>query len=157
MSIYQFSVKDAEGKSLSMDQYQGKVLLIVNTATKCGLAPQLDGLQELYERFGEETFSVIAFPTNQFANQEPLKDGEIGSFCSMNFGITFPILGKIDVNGVNEDPLYTYLKKNASGFLSSKIKWNFTKFLVDQNGNVVKRFSPTTEPSKIVPYIEKLL
>ena len=129
----------------------------VNTATKCGFAPQFDELQKLYETYKDQGFTVLGFPCNQFRDQEPVKDDDMEQACKINFGVTFPLLAKIDVNGADADPLYRHLKKEASGILGSSIKWNFTKFLVDRDGSVVKRFSPTTTPLKFEKRIQKLL
>lgn len=157
MSIYDFKVKDQNGQEVSMNDYKGKVLLIVNTATGCGFTPQFDGLQDLYEKYQDEGFEILDFPCNQFGNQAPGSDEEIASFCSSRYGITFKQFSKIDVNGDNEEPLYTFLKSQKKGVMGSKIKWNFTKFLVDREGNVVERFAPTTEPKKIDEKIAKVL
>lgn len=158
MNVYDFKVKTSRGEQKSMEDYRGKVLLIVNTATKCGLAPQFNDLQRLHETYQNEGLAVVGFPCNQFANQEPVKDNEMAQTCQINFGVTFPLLGKIDVNGPEADPLYKYLKKEAPGFLGSgRIKWNFTKFLVDAEGRVIKRFAPATKPMKIEAEIKKLL
>lgn len=157
MNIYDIQVKDAKGNQVSMKEYEGKVLLIVNTATGCGFTPQYDGLQDLYEKYQEKGFEILDFPCNQFGNQAPGTEEEIGSFCQSRYGITFPMFSKIDVNGANEDPLFTHLKSQQGGMLGSKIKWNFTKFLVDRNGNVIERFAPTTEPLKIENSIKKIL
>lgn len=153
MSIYDFSVKTRDGKEVSLKDYEGKVLLIVNTATGCGFTPQYKGLQELYNKYKDKGFEILDFPCNQFANQAPGNNEEIHTFCTGRFGITFPQFGKIDVNGKNEDPLYTYLKKQKGGFCSSKIKWNFTKFLVGKDGTVLKRFAPTATPESIEKFI----
>lgn len=157
MNAYDFKVHTSRGEEKSLADYRGQVLLIVNTATKCGLAPQFKELQQLHEKYKDQGLTVLGFPCNQFRDQEPVKDSEMQETCQINFGVTFPLLGKIDVNGPNADPLYKYLKKEASGFLSPSIKWNFTKFLVDGEGRVVKRFSPTTKPLKIEARIRKLL
>lgn len=155
--IYDFTVKDTTGVDVSMKDYKGKVLLIVNTATGCGLTPQYEGLQDLYDKYKEQGFEIFDFPCNQFANQAPGTDGEIKSFCETRFGVTFKIFHKIDVNGENADPLFTYLKKEKGGMLGSNIKWNFTKFLINKKGDVVKRFAPTDTPEKIENDIKKLL
>lgn len=155
--IYDFTVKDTTGVDVSMKDYKGKVLLIVNTATGCGLTPQYEGLQDLYDKYKERGFEILDFPCNQFANQAPGTDGEIKSFCETRFGVTFKIFHKIDVNGENADPLFTYLKKEKGGMLGSNIKWNFTKFLINKKGDVVKRFAPTDTPEKIENDIKKLL
>src|SRR5690606_30093383 len=157
MSIYDYTVKTADGSERSLREYEGDVVLIVNTATKCGLAPQFDGLEELYQTYKDRGFTVLGFPSNQFANQEPGSDDEVQQACRMNFGVTFPLMAKIDVNGKDEDPLYTFLKKEQGGFLGSAIKWNFTKFLVDREGNVVKRYDPRKDPKEIAGDIERLL
>ena len=155
--IYDFVVKDNKGEDVKLEKYKGKVLLIVNTATKCGFTPQYDGLENLYEKYHDRGFEILDFPCNQFASQAPENDQEIDSFCSLNFGTKFDRFQKIDVNGENEDPLYTFLKIEEGGILGGKIKWNFTKFLIDRDGNVVKRFAPTTKPEKIEKDIESLL
>ncbi len=157
MSIYDFTVKDMQGNDVSLSQYDGKVLLIVNTATGCGFTPQYDGLQDLYEKYQDKGFVILDFPCNQFANQAPGSNEEIASFCTGRFGITFPQFSKIDVNGENEAPLYTWLKAQKGGVLGSRIKWNFTKFLVDRNGNVIERFAPTVTPEKLDGEVTKLL
>ena len=157
MSIYDYQVKDKEGRDVSLKDYEGKVLLIVNTATGCGFTPQYEGLQKLYDKYHEQGFERLDFPCNQFANQAPGTDAEITSFCQFTYGTTFPQFKKIDVNGENEDPLYTYLKKQKGGMLGNKIKWNFTKFLVDRQGNVVERFGSTTTPEKIDARVAELL
>lgn len=155
--IYDFVVKDNKGEDVKLEKYKGKVLLIVNTATKCGFTPQYDGLENLYEKYHDKGFEILDFPCNQFASQAPENDQEIYSFCSINFGTKFDRFQKIDVNGENENPLYTFLKKEEGGILGGKIKWNFTKFLIDRDGNVVKRFAPATKPEKIEKDIESLL
>ena len=157
MSIYDFSVKARDGKEISLKDYEGKVLLIVNTATGCGFTPQYKGLQELYEKYKDKGFEILDFPCNQFANQAPGDDNEIHTFCTGRFGITFPQFAKIDVNGKNEDPLYTYLKSKKRGFCSSKIKWNFTKFLVAKDGTVLQRFAPTATPESIEKFVSEAL
>ncbi len=157
MSIYDYNVKDAKGNDVSLADYKDKVLLIVNTATGCGFTPQYEGLQKLYDKYKEQGFEILDFPCNQFANQAPGTQEEIGSFCTGRFGITFKQFQKCDVNGENEIPLYTFLKKEKGGALGSRIKWNFTKFLVDRNGNVVDRFAPAATPEKIDDKIAALL
>ena len=157
MTLYDFSVKTRDGKEVSMKDYEGKVLLIVNTATGCGFTPQYKGLQELYNKYKDKGFEILDFPCNQFANQAPGSDDEIHTFCTGRFGITFPQFAKIDVNGKNEDPLYTYLKSKKRGFCSSKIKWNFTKFLISKDGAVLKRFAPTATPESIDAYVAAAL
>jgi len=156
-SIYSIAVKSMSGKEIQLSEFQGKVLLIVNTASKCGFTPQFAALQNLYDKYSDKGFSVLGFPCNQFGKQDPGTDEEIKSFCSLNYGVTFPMFSKVDVNGENAHPLFKYLKTKANGFLFKKIKWNFTKFLVDRQGNVVKRFSPATDPSSIEKYIKNIL
>tara|TARA_B100000579_G_C22718118_1_gene797995 strand:- start:592 stop:1074 length:483 start_codon:yes stop_codon:yes gene_type:complete len=157
-TLYDFSVKDNADNEISLRDFSGKVLLIVNTASKCGFTPQYKGLEELQNKYGEERFSIIAFPCNQFGGQEPGSNEEIQEFCSLNFQTSFPVMSKIDVNGADADPVYAFLKSEKKGLLGSKgIKWNFTKFLVDQKGKVIKRYSPNTEPKDISTDIEKLL
>ncbi|MCI7565221.1 MAG: glutathione peroxidase [Treponema sp.] len=157
MGIYDFTVKARDGSDVSLSEYKGKVLLIVNTATGCSFTPQYKGLQTLYDKYKDKGFEILDFPCNQFANQAPGNEEEIHTFCTGRFGIKFPQFAKIDVNGKNESPLYTYLKSQKKGFFSSKIKWNFSKFLVTKDGQVVERFAPTDTPEKIDSYIEKLL
>ena len=157
MSIYDFIVKDAKGNDVSMSDYKGKVLLIVNTATGCGFTPQYDGLEKLYENYRDNGFEILDCPCNQFGNQAPGTEDEIVSFCQMRFGTKFKQFKKIDVNGESEEPLYTFLKSQKKGIGGSKIKWNFTKFLVDRDGNVVGRFGSTTTPEKIEAKIKELI
>lgn len=157
MSIYHYQVKDKEGNAVSMKDYEGKVLLIVNTATGCGFTPQFDGLQDLYEKYKDQRFEILDFPCNQFGNQAPGTDEEITDFCNSRYGITFAQFAKIDVNGENEAPLFTFLKSQKGGLMGSNIKWNFTKFLVDRQGKVVARFAPTKTPEAIDAEIAKLL
>ena len=157
MSIYDYKVKDAKGCEVSLSEYKGKVLLIVNTATGCGFTPQYDGLEKLYAEYRDKGFEILDFPCNQFGNQAPGTEEEIVSFCQLRFGTTFKQFAKIEVNGENEEPLYTYLKSQKKGVGSSKIKWNFTKFLVDRDGNVVDRFGSATTPAKIEGKIKSLL
>lgn len=155
--IYDYKVKAQDTTEVSLADYKGKVLLIVNTATGCGFTPQYDGLQDLYEKYQKQGFEILDFPCNQFAGQAPGDDGEIHSFCTGRYGITFPQFSKIDVNGEKESPLYTYLKERQKGVMGNNIKWNFTKFLVDRNGNVVGRFAPTVTPKKLDEKIKELL
>ena len=157
MSIYEYTVKAKDGTEVSMKDYEGKVLLVVNTATGCGFTPQFEGLQDLYEKYREQGLEILDFPCNQFGNQAPGTDEEITDFCSSRYGITFPQFAKIDVNGENEAPLYTYMKSQKSGIMGKNIKWNFSKFLVDRQGNVVNRFAPTTTPEALDKEIVKLL
>jgi len=156
--IYTISVKDIDGKTITLDKYKNKVMLIVNVASKCGFTKQYAGLQELHDTYASQGLSILGFPCNQFLSQEPGTEEEIKNFCMSNFGVSFDMFSKIDVNGENAHPLYKHLKENASGLLGSKmIKWNFTKFLVDRNGNVVGRYSPSTKPSEMEEDIKKLL
>lgn len=156
-AIYDFS-SSLGGESKPLREFAGNVLLIVNTASRCGFTPQYKGLEELYRTYGPQGFVVLGFPCNQFGAQEPGDDNEIAEFCSTNYGVTFPIFGKIEVNGPKSAPLYRFLKYEAKGlFGSGRIKWNFTKFLVDRKGVVVARFAPTTPPSKLSKEIQKLL
>ncbi|WP_018132731.1 glutathione peroxidase [Effusibacillus pohliae] len=158
MSLYQFSARTISGEPKSLADYKGKVLLIVNTASKCGFAPQFKELQGLYEKYRDEGFEVLGFPCNQFANQEPGDSGEIQQFCQLNYGVTFPLFEKIHVNGPDAHPLFVYLSEHAPGILNTKaIKWNFTKFLVDRKGQVVKRYAPSVSPDKLEPDVRRLL
>ena len=178
MSVHSFQANLSNGETVGLDTYKGKVLLIVNTASKCGLTPQYEGLENLYETYKDKGFTVLGFPCNQFGGQEPGTDEEISQFCSLNYDVKFPVFQKIEVNGENAHPLYQYLREQAPeenkidensrlyNHLStnepdllkgSEIKWNFTKFLIDQDGNVVKRFAPTTTPEEMKEDIEKLL
>jgi glutathione peroxidase len=151
-------IRAADGSMQDLSAWRGKVLLIVNTASKCGFTPQYEGLEELWRRYKERGLAVLAFPCNQFGHQEPGNAEEISGFCSLTYDVTFPIFGKIDVNGDDAAPLYRHLKEEAPGILGSQaIKWNFTKFLVDRAGKVVKRYAPTTKPADIAKDIEKLL
>jgi glutathione peroxidase len=157
MSIYDFTVKNKKDEEISLSKYQGKVLLIVNTATKCGFTPQYQGLQELYQAYQAQGFEILDFPCNQFGKQAPEDNEGIDLFCSLKYRTTFPRFSKIDVNGKNADPLYVYLKKQQKGSLGSSIKWNFSKFLIDKEGNVVSRFGSVTKPEAIKKDIEALL
>lgn len=157
MSIYDFTVKDVQGNDIPLDIYKGKVVLIVNTATKCGFTPQYKDLQDLYLKYKDLGFEILDFPCNQFGSQAPGTNEELADFCEMKYKTTFKTFAKIDVNGENADPLYKYLKANSKGLLGNAIKWNFTKFLIDKKGNVVDRFAPMTNPFKISPDIEKLM
>lgn len=156
-TIYDFTVTSMMGLPKSLADYKGKALLIVNTASKCGFTPQFAGLQALYEKYRDKGFEILGFPCNQFMDQDPGTNEEIQNFCQVNYSVTFPMFAKIDVNGTNVHPLYEYLKKAAPGaFGMTGIKWNFTKFLVDAQGNVLKRFAPNVEPADIAPDIEAL-
>jgi glutathione peroxidase len=157
-SIYDFNVKTIEGKETTLAPYRGKVMLIVNVASKCGYTPQYEGLEALYKKYKEQGLVVLGFPSNQFGNQEPGTEEEIQHFCRVNFGVNFPMFSKIEVNGEDTHPLYAYLKSKQPGILGTEaIKWNFTKFLVDKQGNVVARFGSSTKPNEIEAEIEKLL
>ncbi|WP_394231300.1 glutathione peroxidase [Niallia oryzisoli] len=155
-SIYDFTVKMPNGKDKPLKEFEGIPLIIVNTASKCGLTPQFKGLQEVYDKYKEQGLEVLGFPCDQFNNQEFDNIDETTQFCQMNYGVTFPMFAKIDVNGDNEDPLFTFLKEQKKGVLSKKIKWNFTKFLIDSKGQVVERYAPTTDPAKIEEDLVKL-
>ncbi|MCU0279351.1 MAG: glutathione peroxidase [Candidatus Nanopelagicales bacterium] len=158
MSIYDFKVSARDGSQVDLAQYKGQPLVIVNTASKCGFTPQFAGLEQLYQEYKDRGLTVIGFPCNQFGNQDPGTNEEIAEFCQVNYGVTFPMMGKIDVNGENADPLYTWLTSQARGFLGTKgIKWNFTKFLIGPDGEVVERFSPQDAPEKMGAAIEKVL
>jgi len=157
-SVYDFTATTIRGEEQSLDAYKGKVLLIVNTASKCGFTPQFEGLQSLYGDLKDKGVEVLGFPCNQFKNQDPADDQAISEFCSLNYGVDFPMFSKIDVNGPDAHPLFQFLKQQAKGLLGSEgVKWNFTKFLVDKNGKVVGRYPPTTKPEAIRGDIEKLL
>lgn len=157
-SVYEFSGKTIKGNEVSLKDYQGKVLLIVNTASKCGFTPQYKGLEALYKKYHDQGLEILGFPCNQFGKQEPGDADQITEFCELNFGVTFPLFEKVDVNGPEAHPLFNHLKSEAPGLLGSEaIKWNFTKFLVDENGKVLKRFAPTDTPEKIEKHIQKLL
>ncbi len=156
-SIYDIEVENKDHSTYKLDKYKDHVIVIVNTATKCGLSGQFDGLEKLYQQYKDEKFIILGFPCNQFANQEPGSAEEAAESCKINYGVTFPIHEKINVNGENEHPLYTHLKEQQGGLLGSKIKWNFTKFVIDRNGEVVKRFGPKDEPKKMDSLIQELL
>ncbi|MDG0817021.1 glutathione peroxidase [Bdellovibrio sp. PAP01] len=156
--MYSFKVKAADGSEMPLDSYQGKPVLVVNVASKCGYTPQYQGLEELYEKFKDQGFTILGFPCNQFGAQEPGTNSEIQQFCSLNYGVTFPVLNKVDVNGSNTDPFYKWLKESAPGFLGTEmIKWNFTKFLIGKDGKVIKRYAPQVEPKEILEDIQKAL
>jgi len=158
MSIYDFNVENIDGKSISMNEYKGKVLLIVNVASKCGFTPQYEGLEKLHDTYKNEGFMVLGFPSNQFMSQEPGTNQEIKFFCQKTYEVEFDMFAKVDVNGENTEPLYKFLKKEQGGFLwMDAIKWNFTKFLIDREGNVIKRYGSSTKPAEISQDIQKLL
>lgn len=155
--FYEFSANTLQGKEVSMDTYKDKVVIVVNTASKCGLTPQYEGLESLYREYKDRGLVILGFPCNQFLGQEPGGEKEIQEGCLINYGVSFPMFSKIDVNGSNAHPIYKYLKKELKGFPGSEIKWNFGKFMLDKNGKPFKRYSPTTAPDKMREDIEKLL
>jgi glutathione peroxidase len=157
MSIYEYKADDIDGQQQPLSQYEGKVLLIVNTASKCGFTPQYKDLEALYQKHKDDNFLVLGFPCNQFNSQEPGDEEDIKNFCEINYGVTFPLFSKVDVNGENAHELFRYLRKETKGLLGDAIKWNFTKFLVDQEGHVIKRYAPTTNPLSIEKDILELL
>jgi len=157
-TIYDFEARAIDGKTVPLKKYQGKVLLIVNTASACGFTPQFGGLEELHQQYGKKGLVVLGFPCNQFGAQDPGSNEEIAQFCQLNFGVSFPMMAKIDVNGPDADPLYQWVTKEAPGVLgSTAIKWNFTKFLVGKDGQVIKRYAPNDEPAKLAKDIEAVL
>ena len=157
-SVFDYACANSGGQERQLKEFEGKVLLVVNTASKCGLTPQFEGLEALYQEYRDQGVEVLGFPCNQFASQDPGSNDEITEFCQLNYGVSFPMFGKIEVNGSGTDPLFKHLKKEAPGALGSqRIKWNFTKFLVNASGEVVKRYSPTTKPKDIEKDIKKLL
>ena len=157
MTIYDFKVRSAKGEEVSMADYKGKVLLIVNTATGCGFTPQYEGLQKLYDKYKDKGLEILDFPCNQFGHQAPGTEEDIQEFCTLKYKTTFPLFAKVEVNGKNEEPLFRYLKSQEGGFLGDDIKWNFTKFLVSRNGTVIGRYAPITKPESIEGDIQKLL
>ncbi len=158
MNTFEFQATGISGAPVDLAQYKGKVLLIVNTASECGFTPQYKGLEAVYEQFKDKGAVVLGFPCNQFGGQEPGSDADVGAFCEKNFGVTFPLFSKVEVNGDGTHPLFAHLKKEAPGLLGTQaIKWNFTKFLVKKDGKVYKRYAPTTTPAELVGDIEKLL
>jgi len=156
-NFYQFEAKTLQGKTVSMEEYKGKTIMVVNTASKCGLTPQFEGLEQLYKDYSDKGLVILGFPCNQFANQEPGDEKSIAEGCMINYGVTFPMFSKIDVNGNNAHPIYKYLKSELKGTLGDTIKWNFTKFIIDSQGNPLKRFAPTTTPKTIEKYLGKIL
>lgn len=156
-TIYDFKALTSNGKELDFDQFRGKVLLIVNTASKCGFTPQFAGLEELNQRYKDKGLVVIGFPCNQFASQDPGNDEEISNFCQINYGVTFQMMKKIDVNGKNADPIFQFLKDRSKNIFSDDIKWNFTKFLVASDGITVRRYAPTVKPNRMRKDIEEML
>ncbi|WP_268035379.1 glutathione peroxidase [Algoriphagus sp. PAP.12] len=158
MSFYDFEAKKLNGQNTSMEDFKGKTVVVVNTASKCGLTPQYEGLENLYNKYKDQGLVILGFPCNQFANQESGSSKEIEEFCQLNYGVSFPMFDKIDVNGKNAHPIFKYLKSELKGgLLGSRIKWNFTKFVIDKNGKPVKRFAPVTTPEKMEDYIQKVL
>ncbi|WP_082233046.1 glutathione peroxidase [Halobacillus massiliensis] len=157
MSVFDYKVKKSNGEDFPLSTYQGDVLLIVNTASKCGFANQFEGLEELHQKYNDDGLRVLGFPSNQFMNQEPVSDDEMEQACKVNFGVTFPLFKKINVKGKDADPLFKHLKEQQKGFLNEEIKWNFTKFLVDREGNVVNRYAPKDKPKEIEDDIQNLL
>ena len=157
MNIYDFEVKNDEGQMVSLSEFKGKVLLIVNTATGCGFTPQYEGLEKLYREYKDQGFEILDFPCNQFGNQAPGSMSEIKEFCQLSYDTSFPLFEKIEVNGEQEAPLYTFLKSQKGGAFGKKIKWNFTKFLIDREGQVIERFAPTVTPDKMEEKIVELL
>lgn len=157
MSFYDFSAINIDGEEVKMEEYRGKVILVVNTASKCGLTPQLEGLESLYKEYKDKGLEILGFPCNQFAKQDPGSNKEINNFCLLNYGVSFTMFEKVDVNGKNQHPIYKFLKEQSKGILGNDIKWNFTKFLIDREGNVLKRYAPVTSPDKIKMDMEKLL
>jgi len=156
-NFYKFTATSLQGKEIGMDSYKGKVVLVVNTASKCGLTPQYEGLEKLFEAYNDKGLVILGFPCNQFGNQEPGSAEEISKFCTLNYSVDFPMFMKIDVNGEKADPLYKYLKVELPGTLGNEIKWNFTKFLLDRDGKPVKRYGSIVKPEEITKEIEKLL
>ena len=156
-NFYQFNARSLQGKDIGMDVYAGKVILVVNTASKCGFTPQYEGLETLYEKYRDAGLVILGFPCNQFGNQEPGSEKEISEGCLVNYGVSFPMFSKVEVNGDNAHPIYKYLKDTLPGFLGKKIRWNFTKFLINSDGIPLKRFSSATKPEGLVKDIEKLL
>ncbi|GAA0759205.1 MULTISPECIES: glutathione peroxidase [Clostridium] len=157
MNFYDYSAKNIDGKEIGMDAFKDKVVIVVNTASKCGLTPQLKELEELYKEYKDSGLEILGFPCNQFLSQDPGENNEIKNFCQLNYGVTFNMFEKIDVNGNKAHPIYKYLKEQEKGILTNEVKWNFTKFLIDRDGHVVKRYSPTTTPLKLKADIENLL
>jgi glutathione peroxidase len=156
-TLSDFSATAIDGQDIDLSSYDGKVVLVVNTASKCGLTPQFEGLQQLHEQYGERGFTVLGFPCDQFAHQEPGDEAEIAEFCQSNYGVSFQMFSKIDVNGDNAHPLFKWLREQKSGVMGNKIKWNFSKFLIGREGDVLDRYAPTTEPKKLTEDIEKAL
>lgn len=157
MTVHDFTVKTAAGDDKALRDFKGDVLLIVNTASRCGFTPQFEGLEALYQQYKDRGFTVIGFPSNQFKQQDPGTNEEIQEFCKVNYGVTFPVMAKIDVNGHDADPLYEFLKAEKPGETGGDIEWNFAKFLIDRNGKVIHRYAPKVEPADLAPDVEALL
>ncbi len=157
MNFYDLTAKKTNGDVISMNEFKGKTIIVVNTASKCGLTPQYKGLEALYQKYKDQGLVILGFPCNQFAKQEPGSDEEIQSFCQLNYGVSFPIFAKVNVNGEQADPIFKYLTSQLKGLLSQKVKWNFTKFVINKEGQPVKRFAPATKPEKLEDYIKSIL
>ncbi|WP_318309749.1 glutathione peroxidase [Flagellimonas crocea] len=157
MEFYGLGAERLNGTKESMEKYKGKTIVVVNTASECGLTPQYEGLEELYQKYNDKGLVILGFPCNQFGNQEPGSAEDIQKFCKVNYGVTFPLFAKIEVNGKGAHPIFKFLKSELSGLLGGKIKWNFTKFVIDKTGKPVKRFGPTAEPDSMTDFIEKIL
>ena len=157
MDFYNLEAKKINGEMVSMSEYKGKTVIVVNTASKCGFTPQFEGLEKLYEKYKDKGLVILGFPCNQFGKQEPGVGEEIQEFCQVNYGVSFPIFDKVNVNGSSTHPIFKYLKSNLGGFLGSSIKWNFTKFVIDKNGKPIKRFSPITKPEDMESFIKFLM
>lgn len=156
-AFYNLEANSLQGKKVAMEDYKGKVVMVVNTASKCGFTPQYEGLENLYKKYKDDGLVILGFPCNQFGAQEPGSSNDIEEFCQVNYGVSFPMMEKVDVNGDGTHPVFKYLKSKLGGFLGSRIKWNFTKFVIDRNGKPVERFGPITKPEAIEPTIKKLL
>ncbi|MEY2398777.1 MAG: glutathione peroxidase [Actinomycetota bacterium] len=156
-NLFEFEAQTLDGKAQPLDAYEGKVVLVVNTASKCGFTPQYAGLQSLYEKYHDKGLEILGFPCDQFGHQEPGDESEIGAFCTKNYGVSFPMFAKVDVNGGKAHPVFAFLRKATGGMLGNRIKWNFTKFLVNKDGTPVKRYGSITKPEKLAADIEKLL
>lgn len=156
-TIYSFNATTTDGRNVPLENFRGQVLLVVNTASKCGFTPQYEGLEELYKKYGKRGFVILGFPCNQFAHQEPGTNEEIAQFCLINYGVTFPVMARIDVNGSDAHPIFKYLKKKSRSLFGRSIKWNFTKFLISRDGTSIERFAPATKPSALESAIEKRL
>nr|WP_321414260.1 glutathione peroxidase [uncultured Allomuricauda sp.] len=157
MEFYEFEAERMDGTPVSMEKYKGKTIMVVNTASKCGLTPQYEGLETLYKNYKDQGLVILGFPCNQFGNQEPGNADDIKEFCQVNYGVSFPMFAKIDVNGSGAHPIFKYLKSELTGLLGGRIKWNFTKFVIDKTGEPVKRFAPMTKPSAMESYLQKIL